>query len=284
MSAARRRSAVGRLATHAGEHAFLLAVAGVSLFPLYVMLVASFQRATSFGGSALLPTLSPTFDNYSQVWTELGFDRMFVNSVVLSLSSAAIATLLAAGAAYGFTRFRFAGRWALLVGIVGMMAIPPIVVIVPLFVTMSDLGMINRMSSAIAVEAGLNLPFATFLLFTYMRDIPAELFEAAEVDGASRRRQFAEIAWPMSVPALTTTMVVCAMYAWNDLLVPLVLWQTEQLTTLMVGLALLGPGRSGAQDVPLLMAGVTISVAPLIVAFLIGRRALARGLVEGGER
>ncbi|HEX2161210.1 MAG TPA: carbohydrate ABC transporter permease [Thermoleophilaceae bacterium] len=273
-----------QLAVRVGEHGFLLAVALVSLFPLYVMLVASFQRATSFGGSALLPTLHPTLENYTQVWTELGFDRMFVNSTILSLSSAAIATMLAAGAAYGFTRFRFAGRGMLLVGIVATMAIPPMVVIVPLFVMMSDLGLINQMSSAILVEVGLNLPFATFLLFTYMRDLPAELFEAAEVDGASRSRQFIEIALPMSGPALVTTMVVCAMYAWNELLIPLVLWQTEQLTTLMVGLALLGPGRSGAQDVPLLMAGVTISVAPLIVAFLIGRRALVRGLVEGGER
>jgi ABC-type glycerol-3-phosphate transport system permease component len=117
-----------------------------------------------------------------------------------------------------------------------------------------------------------------------MRDLPDELFEAAEVDGASRWRQFVEIALPMSVPALVTTMVICAMYAWNELLIPLIFWQTEQLATLMVGLAVLAPGRSGAQDIPLLMAGVTISVLPLAVAFLIGRKALVRGLVEGGER
>ncbi len=284
MSVPRRRSSARRLAASAGEHGFLIAVAFVSVFPLYVMLVASFQRATSFSGAALLPTLDPTFENYTRVWNELGFDRMFVNSLVLSLSSAAIATLLAAGAAYGFTRFRFAGRGVLLVGIVGTMAIPPIVVIVPLFVVMSDLRLVNELSSAILVEVGLNVPFATFLLFTYMKDLPAELFESAEVDGASRWRQFVEIALPVSLPALATTMIVCAMYAWNELLIPLVFWQTEQLTTLMVGLAILGPGRSGAQDVPLLMAGVTISVAPLVLAFLIGRRALVRGLVEGGER
>jgi len=273
-----------RLVARAGEHGFLLAVSLVSLFPLYVMLVASFQRATSFSGSGLLPTLHPTFDNYTKVWNEFGFDRMFVNSTILSLSSAAIATLLAAGAAYGFTRFRFAGRGLLLVALIGMMAIPPIVVIVPLFVMMSDLGLVNQLSSAIIVEAGLSIPFATFLLFTYMRDLPDELFEAAEVDGASRWRQFVEIALPMSVPALVTTMVISAMYAWNELLVPLIFWQTEQLATLMVGLALLGPGRSGAQDIPLLMAGVTISVLPLLIVFLIGRKALVRGLVEGGER
>jgi ABC-type glycerol-3-phosphate transport system permease component len=277
----RRRS---RLLAAIAEHGFLVAVSLVCVFPLYVALVASFQHASDFDGAALLPNLDPTFGNYIRVWNELGFERMFVNSVVLSLSSAAIATVLAAAAAYGFTRFRFAGRGVLLAGIVGMMAIPAIVVIVPLFVIMSDLGLVNRLGSGIIAEAGIQLPFAIFLLYSYMKDLPDELFEAAEVDGASRWRQFVEIALPLSLPALATTLVISAIYAWNDLLIPLVLWQTEQLTTLMVGLALLGPGRSGVQDVPLLMAGVMISIAPLLIAFLFARRGLVRGLVEGGER
>ena len=280
----RGRHGARRALTTLGDHAVLLAAALLSLLPLYLMLVASFQRSSDFDGVALLPTVHPTFDNYSTVWGEFGFDRMFVNSLVLSLSAALIATVLAAGAAYGFTRFRFAGRGVLLGGLIGMMAIPAIVVIVPLFILMSDLGLVNQRASGIVAEAGIQLPFAVFLLYSYMNDLPAELFEAAEVDGASRWRQFVEIALPLSRPALATTFVISAIYAWNDLLIPLVLWQTEQLTTLMVGLATLGPGRTGVGDIPLLMAGVTISVLPLLVVFLIGRRALVRGLVEGGER
>jgi ABC-type glycerol-3-phosphate transport system permease component len=278
------RRRVSKLAVRLSEHAFLATVAFVCAFPLYVMLIASFQRARDFDGAALLPKLPVTFENYTGAWNDLGFDRMFVNSTILSLSSAAIATLVAAGAAYGFTRFRFAGRGLLLAGTVGMMAIPAIVVIVPLFVVMSDLGLVNQRGSAILAEAGLLVPFAVFLLYSFMSDLPRELFEAADVDGASRWRQFVEIALPLSRPALATTMVVSAIYAWNDLLIPLVLWQTEQLTTLMVGLALLGPGRSGVQDVPLLMAGVVISILPLLLAFLIARKGLIRGLTEGGER
>lgn len=266
------------------DHGFLLALAAVCLLPLYVMLVASFERATDFDGAALLPSLSPTLENYRAVWTELGFDRMFVNSTVLSLSSAAIATSLAAGAAFGFVRLRFAGRGLLLAGVIATMAIPAIVVIVPLSVVMTELGLVDRLPSAILAEAGLLLPFAIFLLYTYMRDLPVELFEAAEVDGASRRRQFFEIALPLARPALATTFLVSAIYAWNDLLIPLVLWQAEALTTLMVGLALLGPSRAGTQNVPLLMAGATISILPLAAAFALARRAIVRGLVEGGER
>lgn len=280
----RRDHRARRAATSLGDHAFLLAAALLSVLPLYLMLVASFQRSSEFDGVALLPTLEPTLDNYSTVWGEFGFDRMFVNSLVLSMSAALIATVLAAGAAYGFTRFRFAGRGVLLGGLIGMMAIPAIVVIVPLFVLMSDLGLVNQRASGILAEAGIQLPFAVFLLYSYMNDLPAELFEAAEVDGASRWRQFVEIALPLSRPALATTFVISAIYAWNDLLIPLVLWQTEQLTTLMVGLATLGPGRTGVRDIPLLMAGVTISILPLAIAFLLGRRGLVRGLVEGGDR
>ncbi len=273
-----------RLLARVGEHGFLIAVALVCVLPLWVMVVASLQPAGEFDGAAFLPPANPTLANYGEVWNELGFDRMFLNSLVLSLSSAAIATVLAAGAAYGFTRFRFAGRALLLGATIGMMAIPAIVVIVPLFVLMSDIGLVDRRSSAILAEAGLLLPFAVFLLYSYMRDLPDELFEAAEVDGASRWRQFVEIALPLSRPALATTLVVSAIYAWNDLLIPLVLWQTEQLTTLMVGLALLGPSRAGTQSVPLLMAGVTISILPLVLAFAVARRGLVRGLVEGGDR
>jgi ABC-type glycerol-3-phosphate transport system permease component len=279
-----RSRRVRGLLTRIGEHGFLIAVALVCVLPLWVMVVASLQPADEFDGAAFLPPANPTLANYGAVWNELGFDRMFLNSLVLSLSSAAIATLLAAGAAYGFTRFRFAGRALLLGATIGMMAIPAIVVIVPLFILMSDLGLVDARSSAILAEAGLLLPFAIFLLYCYMRDLPDELFEAAEVDGASRWRQFVEIALPLSRPALATTLVVSAIYAWNDLLVPLVLWQTEQLTTLMVGLALLGPSRAGTQSVPLLMAGVTISILPLLLAFAVARRGIVRGLVEGGDR
>jgi ABC-type glycerol-3-phosphate transport system permease component len=283
-AATARRRRARRLLTRIGEHGFLIAVALVCVLPLWVMVVASLQPADEFDGTAFLPPANPTLANYGEVWNELGFDRMFLNSLVLSLSSAAIATVLAAGAAYGFTRFRFAGRALLLGATIGMMAIPAIVVIVPLFVLMSDIGLVDQRSSAILAEAGLLLPFAIFLLYSYMRDLPDELFEAAEVDGASRWRQFVEIALPLSRPALATTLVVSAIYAWNDLLIPLVLWQTEQLTTLMVGLALLGPSRAGTQSVPLLMAGVTISILPLLLAFAVARRGLVRGLVEGWDR
>jgi ABC-type glycerol-3-phosphate transport system permease component len=273
-----------RLFTLFAEHGFLIAVVVVSLLPLYMMLAASLQPRAAFVGDTLAPPGQVTFENYATIWSDLGFGRMFVNSALLSLGSAGLSSAVALGAAYALMRFRFRGRTLLFGVLIALMAIPAVVIIIPIFVFMSDLRWVDTYQSAILVEAGIIAPFSVILLYTYMRDLPAELFEAADVDGASRWTQFRRIAVPLSLPALATTTTIAAIYAWNDLLIPLILWPSDRLQTLMVGLATLGPGRTGVRDIPLLMAGVTISVLPLILVFLAGRRALIRGLVEGSNR
>jgi ABC-type glycerol-3-phosphate transport system permease component len=177
---------------------------------------------------------------------------------------------------------RVPGSRFFVAGFIALMAVPAIVMILPLFRMFSELGLVNEYPSAIIAEVGINLPFAVFLTYTFMRDIPVELFKAAEVDGASWLHQLFHIAIPLSRPILATVALVTGIYAWNDLLVPLILWQSNSLQTLMVGLANLAPGRAGAVDIPLVMAGVCISVIPIIVIFLFMQRALVRGLVEGG--
>jgi ABC-type glycerol-3-phosphate transport system permease component len=276
----RRLSRLGMLA----EHAVLVLVAFVSVLPLYMMLSASLQVRGVFDGTSFAPPTDATLSNYGTVWEELGFGRMFLNSTVLSLASAGMCTLLAAAAAFGFVRFRFYGRGVLLAGVIAVMAIPAVVIIIPVFILFSDLGFINTYHGGILVMTGLLLPFSVFLLYSYLKDLPSELFEAADVDGASKWLQFHSIALPLARPALATCAVIAAIFAWNDLLVPLILWQSDSLRTLMVGLSLIGPSRNGINDLPLLMAGVTVSIAPLIVLFMVGKRAVIRGLTEGSYR
>lgn len=280
----RRGSLRRRVLILCAEHATLLIVVLVSLFPLYLMFIASLTPTADFSGSSLLPPGNPTFAAYARAWNDLGFDTMFVNSTILSLASGIGTTAIAAGAAYGFTRFRFAGRAVLLAAMIGMMAIPAVAIIVPLFILMAQINWVNTYQGGIIAEIALLLPLSVFLLYSFMKDLPSELFEAAAVDGASTWRQFWEIALPMARPAIVTSLVISVIYAWNDLLIPLVLWQSSQLQTLMVGLSALGPGRSGARDIPTLMAGVTISIAPLLVLFIFARRAIVAGLVEGADR
>ena len=263
------------------EQLIIISVVIVSFAPIWVALVTSFQTPGELSGGGVIPGSDPTYENYARAWNDLRFNRMFGNSAIFALTSALFSTILAAGAAFGLVRYRFRGRGLMLVGLIGGIAVPPIVVIIPIFLTMTSLGWINQFHSAIIAEIGLLLPFSIFLLYSYMKDLPQELFDAAAVDGAGSLRQFWHVALPLSTPGLLTTAVIAAIFAWNELLVPLILWQVDRLQTLMVGLATLGPGRTGVRDVPLLMAGVMITIIPLVVLFIFVRRALIRGLTEG---
>jgi ABC-type glycerol-3-phosphate transport system permease component len=266
------------------DHGPMLALVTISLMPLYLMVTASLQQRDDFVGTSFAPPANPTFDNYATAWNELGFQTMFFNSAVLSISSAALCTATGALAAYGFTRFRFLGRGVLLGVVIGLMAVPATVVIVPIFLLASDLGLVNTYQGGIIVLAGFMVPFSVFLLYSFFKDQPNELFEAADVDGASHWLQFRRIALPLARPVLITNALITAIFAWNDLLIPLILWQSEDLQTLMTGLAQLGPSRTGIRDLPLLMAAVAISVLPLMVLYVLGRRKLIRGLAEGTLR
>ena len=273
-----------KLVTATLEHSTLAITAAVSILPLYLMLIASLEGQSTFRGESLFPTGELSLDNYVTAITSLGFGSMAINTTMLSLSASLLAVTCATAAAFGL--ISMLGRqsgWAL-AAILSLMTIPPVVLVIPLFLFMVDLGWINSYQSAILVEAGIIIPFDTFLIYTFMKRIPAELLEAAKVDGAPLVRQFRSIVVPLARPAIVTALIVSVVVVWNDLLIPLIFWPSDRLKTLMVGLALLGPGRSGLRDVPLLMAGVAISIIPLFVLYLVSRRALVRGLVQGSGK
>jgi ABC-type glycerol-3-phosphate transport system permease component len=265
------------------EYGILVLASLVALVPLDAMLTASLAEPDAFTGS-IAPPANPVFYNYPDAWQVLGFRTLFTNSVLLSVTTAVLTTGLAAMAAFGLIRYRFAGRSALIIGFVALIAVTPIRIIIPLFLRMADFGWVAEIQAAPTALAGLFLPFAIMLLFSFMRDLPGELFEAATVDGASGARQFWHIALPLSRSSVSTVALVTAVFAWNDLLVPLILWPTADLQTLTVGLASLGPSRTGLRSVPVLMAGVALSVAPMVFLFLFARKAFLRGLTEGAVK
>jgi ABC-type glycerol-3-phosphate transport system permease component len=249
------------------------------------MVIDSVRPSDEFGvGGSFLPSTQVTFESYRFAWSELGFARMTLNSALLAGVSTIIATAVSAVAAFGLARLPIVGTRFWLLLFIGCVAIPPIVVIVPLFQTAADAGLINTWFVGVLAEIGLLVPFATFLIYSYMRDLPDEQFEAAAIDGAGWFRQFLHIAAPLSRPSLVSSAILSFVFVWNDLLVPLIFWPRTEMQTLMTGLATLGPGRTGLRDVPLLMAGVMISVAPLMVLFILGRRSLRAGLTEGSAK
>lgn len=282
----KRGKRLGRYLVPLGEHLFLAAIGVACLLPFYAVLVTAIKPQSVFNRtySSIRPPAHITFSQFVGAWNNLGIGRLIVNSAILSIGSALIVTGLAALAGFALARLRPPGGRFLTAGFIALMGVPEIVVIVPLFSAFAKLHLVNTYIGGVVGEAAINLPFGVFLSYTFMREIPSELFKAASVDGASIGRQFRSIAVPTARPVLATIAVISAIYAWNDLLLPLILWQNGSLETLMVGLANAAPGRIGDVNIPMVMAGVVVSVVPVIALFLMLQRVFVRGLLEGAVK
>jgi ABC-type glycerol-3-phosphate transport system permease component len=162
------------------------------------------------------------------------------------------------------------------------MAVPPIVMIVPLFVLYSRIGLISTYQGAILIYAGLITPFSVYLLTTFFRTVPNELFESARMDGAGDFTILTRIVLPLSAPALVTLLVVNSLYVWNDLLIAIIFLQEDAKRTLMAGISVF-QGRYNNQ-VPLTMAGMVIASAPMLILYIAFQKYFIRGLMAGAVK
>lgn len=257
----------------------LLLMAIAVLFPLYFMVANSFKTDPAFARNALTIPLRPTFAKYIAAFRSADLGRYFMNSLVISVISVAVATAIAALAAFAFAKMSFRGREAIFRVMLPAMAIPSIVLLVPQFKLMSHLDLINTRWSVIILYIGIMLPMSLYLFRNFFRAFPDELLEAAAIDGVGPLRTFIRIVLPPSRPVIFTAVIINFVFAWNELLLALVFLQNEQQRTLMVGLTLFNGLYS--LDVPELMAGLTLATVPVVVVYLIGQRYLMRGLLGG---
>jgi len=218
--------------------------------------------------------------NYARVGELIPIWRMLANSVGVAVAITALQVGTSAMGAYAFARMRFRGRDALFVVYLTTLMVPPQVTIVPLFIEMRELGLVDS-------YPGLILPsiasaFGTFMLRQAFMTLPRELEEAAFVDGANHWEVFTRIVLPLAGPALATFGVLAFMASWNALLWPLVIINSEQLMTLPLGLANLH-GQYGTEW-NLVMAGTTISVLPILLVYALAQRYVVRGFVLSGVK
>lgn len=257
----------------------LAAGALLMMFPFIWMVSTSFQSA----GTLLVPPpqLIPSpieTGNYAEVATAFPLGRYLLNSVGVALISTALQLITSAMAAYAFARLTFRGRDALFLVYLATLMIPLQVTILPLFIEMKFLGLVDS-------YAGLVLPsiasaFGTFLLRQAFLGLPRELEEAAFIDGAGHFAVFRRIVVPLTLPALATLGIFAFMSSWNSFLWPLVILNTPDLMTLPVGLSNLQGRYSTAWN--LLMAGSTVAVVPILVVYLIGQKYVIRGVTLTG--
>lgn len=247
--------------------------------PLYYLVASSLRSRDAYLDAGPLSAPGTHVGNYGEVLGE-GFVTYLVNNVVVTAGTVAIVLVLAAPAGYAIVRSRSRlVRTSFSVMLLGL-AIPAQATIIPLYLLITRLHLYDSLLAIILPTAAFVLPMAILVLTSQMRDIPAELYESMSLDGAGPGLVLWRLVLPLSRPGLVTIGIYTALNAWNGFIFPLVLTQDPAVRTVTLGLWDF-QGTQGTQNVPAVLAAVTLSLLPLLVLYLFGRRHLLGGLTAG---
>jgi ABC-type glycerol-3-phosphate transport system permease component len=253
-----------------------------AVLPLLFMAATSFRSESDWANQKIgLPT-TLSFGAFERAWTGAQIGVYFRNSAIVTFSTVALSVLCATLAGYAFAKLRWRLRRAVYLLVLAWIAIPPLLLMVPIYVEMVQLNLLNTYFSVILLYTALNLPFNVYLMTAYFRSLPDELIEAARIDGAGIHRTFQTVLLPLARPAIATLVIFNVLWAWNEFLFALLLLQTDNVKTLTVGVLEL-QGRF-VSDYPALMAGLLITSLPVIAAYLVFQRHLVRGIVAGAAK
>ena len=257
-------------------------ICSVALIPLYFLIVTSLKSKTEYLLNMWGLPLRPTLENFSAAMADGRLIAWTWNSTVVTFLSVAVCTVVSALAAYAFAQMQFRGRDVLLNIFIAMIVIPPVIMIIPLFILMVNINLVNTYWGAIIIYAGLMIPFSIYLLTNFFRTVPREIIDSGQIDGCSRLRIFTALVLPLSMPALVTLVIVNALFVWNELLIALTFLQDDSVRTLMAGLTEF-KGRFFLNQ-PLIMTGALIATVPMVVVYVAGQRYFVRGLVAGAVK
>jgi multiple sugar transport system permease protein len=230
------------------------------------------------------PTWLPqnlTLDNYRQLFSRLDFPRYFANSALVAVSVTVANLVVCAMLGYALAKLEFAGKRLLFLLVLGMLMVPYVVLLVPQFVLVSNLHLVNTYAGLVLPALAVVMPFGVFLMRQYISGLPDDLIDAARVDGAGEFRIFAAVIAPLTKPALATLGILTFLSSWNNFLWPLVAAQTEDKYTLPVALALYSVGQNRTQY-GLLLAGSAVVVLPVLLVFIALQRHFVQGIAMTG--
>jgi ABC-type glycerol-3-phosphate transport system permease component len=231
------------------------------------------------------PTIIPrTFavQNYVDAFNRGNFGRYFVNSVVVSLAVTLISLVIATLSGYAFARYDLRGGKAILLGILATQMFPAILLAIPLYILIRNLGLLNTVPGLTLVYTSFALPFCVWMLRNYFLTIPKELEESAMVDGATRLRALRSVVLPVAMPGIAATGIFSFILSWNEFLYANTFISSADRRTLPVGLqSLIGEFTT---DWGLLMAGAVITTMPIVVIFFFVQRRLTQGLAAGAVK
>ncbi|MDQ2654555.1 MAG: carbohydrate ABC transporter permease [Chloroflexota bacterium] len=257
----------------------LIALLIFSVAPLLLAWFTAFKSAEQQLVNPYGLPIPPTLENLTEAWTVGRFGIYFKNSVIISVADVIGMVIISSLAGYAFARMQFPGQKLLLYGLLIGLTIPVAAIIIPLYLTMRDFRLLNTYGSVIIADIALAAPIFVFIMRAFFKDLPAELDDAARIDGANEFQIFWQVMLPLARPGLLTVALLEFLWSWNDLFLPLVFLVSDDLRTLPVGM-LFFQGRFTI-DYGLMSAGVLIISLPVTVLFLIFQKDFVKGLASG---
>ncbi|MER5537217.1 carbohydrate ABC transporter permease [Streptomyces mirabilis] len=273
-----------RKGARAGQYLALLAYLVFLAFPFLWLISTAFKPAREL--ASLHPTWiprSPTLANFRQAFDEQPLLHAALNSLLAALGAAVVAVLIATPMAYVMARHRTPLAKAATGWVVVSQAFPFVLVIIPLFLVLKNLRLIDSLLGLIMVYVVWALPFALWMLVGYVRAVPAELEEAAAVDGAGRARTLLSVTAPLLAPGIVATALFAFISAWNEFFFALVLLKTPEKQTLPVVLTHF-IGAEGVADLGPLAAAATLATLPSLVVFAIIQKRITGGMLAGAVK
>lgn len=248
-----------------------------TVFPIYWTLNTAFKPEGDIIKSPLqyLPK-AVTFDNFINAWNDVGFEMYFKNSFVIGLGTVVLTLFLSILAGYALGRYEFKGKKICMLALLMTQFIPRSMLIIPLFIIFSKLGLISNPLSLIIIYSAVQVPFSAILMSGFIANIPKELEEASSIDGATRMQTLRQVILPLLIPGIVATGINIFVYAWNEFLLALMLTNNQAKFTLPVGLSfMLGEFNI---NYGALAAGSIIALIPSVILFAFAQKHLINGM------
>ncbi len=273
------RRASGKTVTYIILLAALFSVA----YPFLVLLYGSLKSEGDFLANPLSLPLSPRFDNYVYAWNAARIPAYTVNSAIVAGATVLLTLILATTAAFGLSQFRFKGSKIFYLSFILLLTIPVQIYIIPLYIIIVRLKLADNLLGLILPYTAGSLPLAVFLCRTYFDALPTELVDAARIDGCNHLRAFLHVVLPLAKPIIATVAIFTFVGAWNEFFLALVFIHDPNLATLPLGLQAFFINQYQTQF-PQLFATLIVSIAPIVVVYLVLQRQFIAGLTAGAVR
>ncbi|MET9251930.1 carbohydrate ABC transporter permease [Nonomuraea sp. NPDC003709] len=253
-----------------------------TIYPLVFTANVAMKTRRDYVLDRFSPAGSLRWDNIAEAWAGAGMARFFVNSFVVVAFAVALLLLLGSMAGFALSQLRFRGSSVIFLGCLAGLFVPFQVIMVPLTRVMADSGLIDTYPGLILAYVAQFLPFTVFLMTSHYRTIPAEIVDAARIDGNTVYGVYRRIMLPLGVPALLSVGILDALFCWNDVLISLLMMPSPEHRTLMIGVNALRGQYS--DDIPTFASGVLIAAVPVLMIYLFLQRQIADGVTAGSTK